>query len=100
MKTPRETTNSKTALPRELHRLVVDCINHRTNHNATIGCNAIKDRLQPVQTKSSLKTVSLHCYDHQALVTWQKILPLRDGTVPLWLTLCKINGQDDNIVTE
>jgi len=45
VQTPRKTTDSKSTLPRELQRLVVDSINHRTDHDAMIRPNAVENRL-------------------------------------------------------
>lgn len=50
MQTPRKTTNSNSALCREWQRLVINGIDHRTNHNGTIGQNTIENRFHPAQT--------------------------------------------------
>ena len=47
---PREAANGQPALPRELQCLVVDRVNHRTDHDAAIGRDTGKNRLQPVRT--------------------------------------------------
>jgi len=53
MQTPCKATDSQTTVPRELQRLITDCINHRTYHNATVGRDTVKNRLQPEQTTFS-----------------------------------------------
>jgi len=93
MQTPRKTTDSQTSLPRELHCSVVDCINHWTDHNATIRRNTVENWLQPEQIPSSLKTYS---------AVWQCAIIITDNHTLLGKKLSQItsknNCSDVNIV--